>query len=765
VGLARRPGLPVRRFLPAAVAALVLLVVALANLDLLSGRTTPSFRDIATTQRPARALAASLDGASLNPHASFGQPFHGNPNLVLAYPFPVAPRWLGLHLLLHAVLGGLGFLVFLRLLGRSPEAALAGALAFSFSGYALSSAAFLNAATTLAWVPWLLASVAAARREGRRALQLAGLGAAASSALLAHAGEPALGLLGILLALAFALAGPRGTRLRATGALLGGGFVAALAAAPYLLEVLRATEASSRRLRGFSWAEFSAVGFHPLRLLETPFPFLFGDPSRTLSGAFWGFAASQGNPPYLVSLSFGVLPLALAAAFVLCPRRREGRFWAGAAGVAFLAALLPWIPGARAAYEALPFLHSVRYPVKAILVATIALAVLASLAVERLLLEEALPRWRSRASLVLLVLAGLLAVAAVVARVRPGLPRELLLSLWDPAWASSPDAVLPPVLARLPRQAAASAALLLALGLLLARGLGETRSRALLLLALAAEGLGHARFHLPRAPSEWYDRPSPLVAAAARIPGRVFERTGKDVDAVRRGLAGPLPANERHALALAQVTQGWSLAGSPHGLRYAWDPDPDGSYTLLDRLSRDVVTGHAWPARLKWLRAAGVGSVIASDVPPGLGGLVPVLVEGRFGPPATLFRLADPLPGVRRLSRVRGSASVSEAVAVVDSAAFDPATDGVVAGRPPAGTDVPGADAGARARLVAERPDALVVETDGARPGLLLVDRSFTPRVAAKVNGRETTVYATQIHLVGVAVPPGAARVEILLAP
>ncbi len=754
-----------RRFLPAAVAALVLVVVALANVDLLSGRTTPSFRDIATTQRPARALAASLDGASLNPHASFGQPFHGNPNLVLAYPFPAAPRWLGLHLLLHAALGGLGLLVFLRLLGRSPEAALAGALAFSFSGYALSSAAFLNAATTLAWVPWLLASVAAARREGRRAFQLALLGAAASSALLAHGGEPALGLLGILLALAFALAGPRGTRLRATGALLGGGLLAALAAAPYVLEVLRATEASSRRLRGFSWAEFSAVGFHPLRLLETPFPFLFGDPSRALSGAFWGFAASQGNPPYLVSLSFGVLPLALAATFVLCPRRREGRFWVGAAAVAFLAALLPWIPGARAAYEALPFLHSVRYPVKAIVVATIAVAVLASLAVERLLLEEALPRWRSRAALVLFVLAGLLALAAVVARVRPGLPRELLLSLWDPAWVSSPDAVLPPVLARLPRQAAASAALLLALGLLLARGLGETRNRALLLLALAAEGLAHARFHLPRAPSEWYDRPSPLVAAAARLPGRIFERTGKDVDAVRRGLAGPLPADDRHALSLAQVTQGWSLAGAPHGLRYAWDPDPDGSYTLLDRLSRDVVTGHPWPSRLKWLRAAGVGSVIASDVPPGLAGLVPVLVEGRFGPPATLFRLADPLPGVRRLSRVRGSASVSEAVAVVDSAAFDPATDGVVAGRPPAGTDVPGADAGARARLVAEGPDALVVETDGTRPGLLLVDRSFTPRVAATVNGREATVYATQVHLVGVAVPPGAARVEILLAP
>ena len=754
-----------RRLLPPAVAALVLLVVALANLDLLSGRATPSFRDLATTQRPARALAASLGGASLNPHASFGQPFHGNPNLVLAYPFPAAPRWLGLHLLLHAALGGLGFLLFLRLLGRAPEAALAGALAFSFSGFALSTTAFLNSATTLAWIPWLLASVAAARLEGRHAFRLALLGAAASGALLAHAGEPALGLIGILLALAVAFSGPFGTRLRAAGALLGGGLLAATATAPYLLEVLRATEASSRRLRGFSWAEFSAVGFHPLRLLETPFPFLFGDPSRVLSGAYWGFAASQGNPPYLASLSFGVLPLALAAAFALSPRRREGRFWLAAAGVAFLVSLLPWVPGARTAFEALPLLHAFRYPVKAILVATIAVAVLASLAVERLLLEEALPRWRSRAGVVLLVLAGLLGLGAVLSRVRPELPRRLLLSLWDPTWSSDPAVVLAPVLARLPQQAAASAALLLVAGLLLARGLGDLRSRVLLLVALAGEGLTQTRFHVPRAPSDWYDRPSALVAAAARIPGRVFERTGKDVDAVRRGLSGPLHVDERHALALAQVTQGWSLAGAPHGLRYAWDPDPDGSYTLLDRFARNVVVGKPWPARLKWLRAAGVGSVIASDVPPGLPGLVPELTEGRFGPPATLFRLVDPLPAVRRLSRVRGAASVDAAVAAVDDSTFDPATDGVVAGRPPAGTDAPRPDPGAVARVVAEGPDALVVETDGTRPGLLLLDRSFTPRVRATAGGRDATVFATQVNLVGVAVPAGKVRVEVFLAP
>ena len=471
----------------------------------------------------------------------------------------------------------------------------------------------------------------------------------------------------------------------------------------------------------------------PAAVAGDAFPFFFGDPSRALSGAFWGFAASQGNPPYLASLSFGVLPLALPPLDPL-PRRREGRFWIAAAGIAFLVSSLPWIPGARVAYESLPFLHSVRYPVKALLVATIAVAVLASLAVERLLLEEALPRWRARAGIAFLVLAGLLGLAAVVARVRPELPQRLMLSLWDPSWASDPVVVLAPVLARLPRQAAASAALLLVAGLLLARGLGGVRGRALLLLALAAEGLTHARFHLPRAPSEWYDRPSPLVAAAARLPGRVFERTGKDVDAVRRGLAGPLLADERYALSLAQVSQGWSLAGAPHGLRYAYDPDPDGSYTLLDRFTTDVVTAREWPARLKWLRAAGVGSVIAGTFRPAWWASSRSSPRDASAPRRRSYRLAAPAPRHTAALASPGRRAGQRGGGPRRRPGLRRATDGVVAGRPPAETDVPDADPGARARVLAEGPDALVVETSGSGPALLLVDRSFTPRVRATVN-------------------------------
>ncbi|MEO8586856.1 MAG: hypothetical protein ABI584_11895, partial [Acidobacteriota bacterium] len=602
---------------PAALAATLLVAsAAFTHADLLSGRTTPAYRDIATTQRPARALAARLGAARLDPFTSFGQVYRGNPNLVLAYPFPANPRFLGLHLLLHLGLGLLGTFLFLRAEGRSRDAALTGAFAFGLSGYVLSSAAFLNATTTIAWMPWALLAVALARRaETRGALLRAGGLALVACALLALGGEPALGALAVLLAFALAARGPAAARRNGLLALLGGGLAAALVISPWLLEVARASAFAARRSRGFSWNEFAAVGFHPLRLLETPFPLLFGDPTRIVSGAFWGFAVTQGNPPYHASLSFGVVPLALALVFVCSARRNEGRFWIGVALVALLASFTPWLPGARALYEAVPAVHVLRYPVKALLPFTLALAALAALGVDRLLVEGALPRFRRRVAGFLFALGGALAALATLGRLFPDRVRNLLLSGWDPTWLSDARVVLGPVVERLPGQAALAAAGLIVLALLLLRGIGDPRGALFLFGATALSLLAGAPRTIPRVPSALYDTPSPLVARAAALGGRVFERASKDFDAVRRGLQGRVSSDDLLDLVSAQVQQGWALAGASHGLVYAWDPDPDGSYTVLTRYASDVLRQRSWARRIKWLRAGAVRSVIASDVP------------------------------------------------------------------------------------------------------------------------------------------------------
>ncbi len=761
-GLARRltPG-------PAAIAALLLALAALfSHLDLLTGASTPAYRDLGTTQRPARALAAALSGARLNPAASFGQAYRGNPNLVLAYPFPAAPRWLGAHLLLHLGLGLLGAYLFLRTEVGAPEAALLGAFAWGLSGFVLSSAAFLNATTTLAWAPWLLLAVARARASaGPRALVRAGLVAALASALLVLGGEPALAALALLLALAFALRGPREARARGAGARFGGGRRAARLGSPWLLEVWKASLFASRRVRGFSWSEFAAVGFHPLRLLETPFPQLFGDPSRLVAGGFWGFAVTQGNPPYHASLSFGIVPLALALVFALSARRAEGRFWMWTAGLALLASFTPWLPGARLLYEAVPALHVLRYPVKALLPFTMALAVLAAHGADRLLVEGALPRFRSRASRVLIALGALFAALAIASRLSPRTVLAFLLRLWDPAWASPPGVVLAPVVARLPTEAALAGAGLAVLGILLTRGVRDGRGAALLLVATAVSLLAFAPTVIPRVPSATFAEPAPLVARAAALGGRVYERAGKDFDAVRRGSQGRVESGGILDLASAQARQGWALSGAPHGLVYAYDPDPDGSYTILNRYASDVVRQRPWGARLKWLRAAGVRAVIAGDVPPETPGLSPVLVEAAAGVPVTLWRVEDALPGVRRAGRVVAVGSITETVAAFENPLFDPATDVVVAAKDAASVASSVRDPSALARVAEDGPDRLVVETSGERAGILRVDRSFTPRVTAAVDGKPATVYAADLNLIGVPVPAGKSRVVIDLAP
>ena len=168
---------------------------------------------------------------------------------------------------------------------------------------------------------------------------------------------------------------------------------------------------------------------------------------------------------------------------------------------------------------------------------------------------------------------------------------------------------------------------------------------------------------------------------------------------------------------------------------------------------------------MKWLRAAAVGSVIASVVPADTPGLAPVFVEASVGIPVTLWRLTEPLPGVRRSSRVVPASSISETVATFEREDFDPKTDVVVYGKEAASLASADRDPAATARVLVDGPDHLVIETSGARFAVLHVDRSFTPRVAASVNGREVTPLVADIHLIGVPVPAGAARVVVDLAP
>src|SRR4051812_49374363 len=76
-------------YLPVVLAASLLVTIFIVGRGrVLTGEETFFLRDLGTTHRPAAVVFAQLGFARTNPFASFGQPYLGNPNLLVAYPFP-----------------------------------------------------------------------------------------------------------------------------------------------------------------------------------------------------------------------------------------------------------------------------------------------------------------------------------------------------------------------------------------------------------------------------------------------------------------------------------------------------------------------------------------------------------------------------------------------------------------------------------------------------------------------------------------------------
>jgi hypothetical protein len=281
-------------------AAVLFVLVVVTEWRVAVGQSTFFLRDIGTTHRPAWEVLSIIGHARTNPFASFGQPYLGNPNLLIAYPFPKSPRLIGLYVFVHLLLALGGMTAFLRLEPLSIDAAFFGALAFVLSGYVLSAASSLNALTTISWLPIVLFSIRYVDRHPR-AIHVAWVSVVLAIFLLS--GEPVFIALGLLFASAF-LTTWRSCVLFSICFLLAGAITF-----PIHLETWAAAMESERVVEGYSFERAAAASVHPARLLETIFPNLFGSPARIGPGAFWGYEVSRNNRPYVYNLSLGILPL------------------------------------------------------------------------------------------------------------------------------------------------------------------------------------------------------------------------------------------------------------------------------------------------------------------------------------------------------------------------------------------------------------------------------------------------------------------------
>lgn len=325
-----------------------------------------------------------------------GQPFAADPLAGLWYP----PNWLllilpfpfGFNLLLalHLAWGGSGLFRFLRAEGLPRTAAWFGGLAFAGTPKLIAhlGAGHLSLVCAVAWTPWLLLALKAAREPGGLKL---GSFAGATSALIFLA-DPRWAFYALLLGAAYwitNLAAP--LRARSFSAAFGFALTfAALSAALALplLEFVARTDRSALTL-----AEAGEYSLPPQYLLGLIVPQLRG---------FHEWQTFLGIAPLLLALLAGALA-ARRLWFWLLAALSAAAF---ALGVNFF--LFPLLFGL------VPGLSLLRVPARAWFIVALAVAVLAAHGL-RCLTDDVLPRLRARSNLGRRVPSARAAVLALIA--------------------------------------------------------------------------------------------------------------------------------------------------------------------------------------------------------------------------------------------------------------------------------------------------------------------------------------------------------------
>jgi hypothetical protein len=322
-----------------------------------------------------------------NPYLFSGLPFAANPQPALFYPptwlallMPV-PKALGLIVVLHLWLAGVGMIAWLRSEGASQAGALLGGVVFAFSGYFFVrvQAGHLGVITTGTWLPFVLWAYRRAVTERSWTLAILGGLPVGLSILAGHTASFLYVALGWAVYAAFCAwerwREGRSARAAARPVILAGVMLTvglALAA----VQVLPMVELVTRSIRQTSDYGFAArFSWPPGYLLTLLVPNFFGEPART---GYWGDGIYDEFIFYV-----GVLPLLLA---ILALRlRHQLRPFLSALGLgALLLAFGEYGALHRLFYRFVPLFQAARAPARAGFLFTVAAAALAGLVITAL---------------------------------------------------------------------------------------------------------------------------------------------------------------------------------------------------------------------------------------------------------------------------------------------------------------------------------------------------------------------------------------------
>ena len=698
-----------------------------------------------------------------DPYEGFGLPLLADPSHQVLYP----PTWLNFLLLPptvykvlvlgHAWAAAVGTFLLARASGLSRTSAMVSAAAWVASGPFLSAVSVHHHFMGAAWIPWILFGL-------ERLLQAPSRGRAIVLASLA-AGQVFAGS-GDMAVLTAAAAGLRllleawrrredAASLRPLAGLLAMAVALALglSAAQWIptLDIFRGTTRQSMPPgTNLFWS------VHPWGLVELVLPRAFAD--LPLSNAVRAILF-ESREPFLSSLYLGVVPVVVLAACGL-PRSDRRTLYLTALGLLVLASLgrhAPLVP----LLARLPVLSMFRYPVKAMILASLFWSLLLGLAVDQAG-QSWTPVQRRRARVLALAVTIVAVGAVVLARFLVVHAEALGAPLAaPPGWRT---AAYEPLAAKL--QLAAG---LCAMAALLAvwRSLTEHPHPALPALfgLLAVADLAVAgRGVNPVAPRELLAHVPPVVRAIAAEPGehRVFSAS-PTLAALNQGLVrGPAGWRPEWSYALGLQESLQAPLGSRWGFRGSYDADFTGMAPLAAAQLLSVMEQNRSNALgLRLLQMAGVTDVVALDLrtPPGL---VPVAeFTSVFADPVRLLRVPTPAAPVTLVGRAR-HVTAGAAVDLIATGAVDPAAELLV--------EVEGADDDApgfagSVRVLASRADALTAETDANQPGWLTVTGAFAPGWRARIDGVPASVARANGVFRAMRVPAGRHPVDLRYRP
>ncbi len=740
-----------------ACAALVALAVVLWA-PAWTGEHTFFLRDIQLYFYPMKAALARTVRAGewpwWNPWVRGGLPFFANPQVGLFYPpsallyllsLPLGFNWL---VIAHYALLSTGAFWWLRREGRSTAAAAFGAIALTWGGVAVSLADYLNNLQALAWTGWIWWAWRVWLEERRTRW----LGIVALLFVVQFlGGEPQVTALTGILALLQAWIWPafpdRGRGRRWWRPPLGLAVVAGaslLAAAVQLVPTIELFLHSGRR-QGLSWDEATALSLYPLQSLNLVLPRYFDGPQ----GLFDFRRVLAPDLPWVYTSYLGVPVAALAAAGVAGRHWRTSLTW-GAIAVLGVALALGKHDPLYALVARLPFLSSVRYPEKWLLLTAIAVPVLAARGLDLALVDAGA---RRRAAFVLGCLAGL--VMAGWATFDAGWARDLIARWGEVTLEPDPAGVVEAYHRAFVHVLVAAGAT----GLLLA--LHEQLSRRV--ASFAFIGLAVV------------DLASVNLAAAPLAPGRLMtERPaildGLPVDSLRASLrirTSPIGSSPALLFTFPDLTVGAMHAYSHRimapntSMIYGVLAQDGGEAFRPSRMDMmDEIVSQLTPVeQARWLRMTSAGYVLArngSEL-----GFEPFPSDSNLG--GRLYRVPDPVPRAYLVGRAEVSADSLNVLNRFLADGVDPRRVAFVAAGPSLQGDRRRIDGGVTWLPGSNHAVRLVVRAP--EPCLLVLTDAWYPGWRVSVDGRAAPLERVDWSFMGVRLAPGPHRVEFRYRP